>query len=310
MCLTIISLSISSSDMKKLLLHIIIVACLFFVIDRTLGLGLGYLYSISNATDEYKISYTNETTRDSLLFMGSSRCLHHYAPLIFEKELGTSCYNAADWGIKNIYFHYGTLGNILSRYTPKTIIFEVHPCDFQNTPYSGKERAGSLAPYCGMSKECDEMLKLSGNYWSYKLSRVYRYTGSLPNLLTGKFGSMDRSLKGWKPLDGVLDTIGIKAEEYPYPIDQERIDLLERFIKTCKRNDINLFLIVSPMYICSQKDVYKIPRELAAKHQIPFIDHYRDSNFVGHSELFYDFGHLNRKGAEMYSKMVCKDLKR
>ena len=295
--------------MKKLLIHIIIVACLFFVMDRVLGLGLRYLYSISNATDEYKISYTNESTKDSLLFMGSSRCLHHYAPLVFEKELGISCFNAADWGIKNIFFHYGTLGNILSRYTPKAIIFEVHPCDFQETPYSGKERAGSLAPYCGMSKECDEMLKRSGNYWPYQLSWVYRYTGSLPSLLAGEMGNMDRSLKGWKPLDGVLDTVGIKVEEYPYPIDQERINLLERFINDCKQKNIQLSLIVSPMYICSKEEVYKIPRELAAKHRLPFIDHYRDSTFVGHPELFYDLGHLNREGALIYSKIVCEELK-
>ena len=123
-------------------------------------------------------------------------------------------------------------------------------------------------------------------------------------------GNMDRSLKGWKPLDGVLDTIGIKAEEYPFPVDQERIDLLERFIKDCKQKNIQLSLIVSPMYLCSEKDVYKIPRELAEKYQIPFIDHYRDSAFVGHPELFYDFGHLNRKGAEIYSKKICEELKR
>ena len=258
--------------MKKLLLHIIIVVCLFFVMDRVFGIGLKSLYRISNATDEYKISYSNESTYDSLLFMGSSRCLHHYVPSIFEKELGMSCYNAADWGIKNIYYHYGLLGNILSRYTPKTILFEIHPCDFLDTPFSGKERAGSLAPFCGMSDTCDEMLKLSGNYWFYQLSWVYRYTGSFPNLVTGKLGSMDRSLKGWKPLDGVLDTTGVKAEEYPFPIDQERIDLLERFIKDCKQKNIQLSLIVSPMYICTEQDVYKNPRELAAKHHIPFID--------------------------------------
>ena len=154
------------------------------------------------------------------------------------------------------------------------------------------------------------MLKRSGNYWPYQLSWVYRYTGSLPSLLTGKFGSMDRSLKGWKPLDGVLDTVGVKVEEYPFPADQERIELLERFIKDCKDKNIRLSLIVSPMYVCSEKDVFQIPRELAAKHQIPFIDHYRDSTFVGHSELFYDFGHLNRKGSEIYSEMIAKELKR
>ena len=253
--------------MKKLILHIVIVICLFFAFDRTFGLGLRYLYRISNTTDEYKISYSNESTFDSLLFLGSSRCLHHYVPSVFEKELGTTCFNAADWGIKNIYYHYGLLGNILSRYTPKEIVFEVHPCDFLDTPYSGTERAGSLAPFCGMSDTCDE-------------------------------------------IDGILDTTGLVAEEYPFPIKQEKVDLLERFIRDCQQRSIRLSIIVSPMYICTKEDVYKIPRELAFKHQIPFIDHFRDSTFVGHPELFYDFGHLNRKGAIIYSEIISKELKR
>lgn len=294
--------------MKKLLIHIAIVICLFFVIDRALGLGLKFLYNQSNATDEYKISYSNETVQDPLLFFGSSRCMHHYVPAIFEKELGIKCFNTADWGIKNIYYHYGLLGNILSRYTPKTIVFEIHPCDWLATPFSGVERASSLAPYCGMSDACDEMLKLSGKYWPCQLSWVYRYTGSLPNLLTGKLGSMDRSLKGWKPMDGVMDTTGVVAEEYPFPVDTARVALLERFINDCKRNNIQLIITFSPMYVCSKEDVLKFPRELAQKHQLTFIDHYRDSDFVGHPELFYDFGHLNRKGAELFSQKLSKEL--
>ncbi len=295
--------------MKKLLIHIAIVICLFFVFDRTLGLGLKFLYSKSNATDEYKISYSNESTEAPLLFFGSSRCLHHYAPAIFEKELGVECYNTADWGIKNIYYHYGLLGNILSRYTPKTIVFEIHPCDWLATPFSGKERASSLAPYCGMSDACDEMLKQSGKYWPYQLSWTYRYSGSLPNLLTGKLGSMDRSLKGWKPMSGVLDTIGVKAEEYPFPVDQERVALLERFVNDCQQRGIQLIFVESPMYVCSKEDVCKFPRELASKHHIRFIDHYRDSDFVGHAEYFYDFGHLNRHGAELFSKKLSKEIR-
>ena len=294
--------------MKKLLLHIAIIAGLFFVMDRALGFGLRLLYRQSNATDEYKISYTAETTRDSVLFMGSSRCLHHYVPAILEKELGTSCYNAADWGIKNIFYHYGMLGNILKRYTPQAIVFEIHPCDWLATPFSGKERAGSLAPYCGMSDPCDEMLKLTGNYWAYQLSHVYRYTGSFPNLVTGKLGSMDRNLKGWKPMDGVLDTIGVKAEEYPFPVDNERVVLLQRFIHTCQQQHIQLVMAASPMYICSKEDVYRIPRELATQNDVPFLDHYKDSAFVGHAELFFDYGHLNRQGAKRYSAMIGKEL--
>lgn len=295
--------------MKKLLLHIAIITCLFFLFDRAIGYGLKFLYSQSNATDEYKISYSNETTCDPILFFGSSRCLHHYVPAVFEKELGKNCFNAADWGIKNIYYHYGLLGNVLSRYTPETIIFEIHPCDWLNVPFSGIERANSLAPYCGMSDACDEMLKLSGNYWAYQLSMVYRYTGSLPNLLTGKLGSMDRIQKGWKPMDGVMDTTGVIAEEYPFPIDSQRVALLERFIADCQQHHIQLILVESPMFICSKQDVFKFPRDLAAKHHIEFIDHYRDSDFVGHAEYFYDFGHLNRQGAELFSTKLSKELK-
>jgi hypothetical protein len=64
------------------------------------------------------------------------------------------------------------------------------------------------------------------------------------------------------------------------------------------------------MYICSEKDVLKFPRDLAQKHHLTFIDHYRDSSFVGHAEFFYDFGHLNRVGAEKYSKILGKEIKR
>ena len=295
--------------MKKILLHIVIVAGMFFVIDRSMGLGLKFLYNLSDATDEYKISYSNETTRDSILFFGSSRALHHYVPAIFEKKLGNSCYNAADWGIKNIYYHYGLLGNILTRYTPKAIIYEIHPCDWLNTPFSRTERAASLAPYCGMSEACDEMLQLAGKYWPCQLSVVYRFTGSLPNLLTGKLGSMERHLKGWKPMDGIIDTTGVVAEEYPFPMDQQRIALLERFIQDCKKNNIQLILTFSPMYVCSKEDILQYPRELAQKHHLTFIDHYRDTNFVGHAEYFYDFGHLNRQGAERYSHIIAQEIK-
>lgn len=295
--------------MKKILKCILVTACLFFVFDRALGLALKALYHSSNATDEYKISYSNEFTLDSVLFMGSSRCLHHYVPSIFEKELGQSCFNAGDWGIKNIFFHYGLLCNILERYTPRVILLEIHPSEWLDLPFSGTERAGSLAPYCGMSNGCDEMLKLTGNYWAYCFSISYRYTGSVPNLLTGRMGTMDRSLKGWKPLLGQIDTVGVKAEEYPFPLDEQRITLLQRFIDTCKERHIQLYMIVSPMYVCSKEDTFRFPREFAAKNQIPFWDHYRDSVFTGKAELFYDLGHLNKTGAEMFSNIISKELR-
>lgn len=295
--------------MKKLILHILITAALFFVFDRSLGLALQQLYRQSNATDAYKISYSCESTTDSILFMGSSRCLHHFVPQVFEKELNAPCYNAADWGIKNIYFHYGLLSNILERYIPRTIVLEIHPCDWLQTPFSDIERAGSLAPYCGMSKGCDDMLRLAGKYWPYQLSTVYRYTGNFPDLMAGRWGNMDRSLKGWKPLDGQLDTTGVVAEEYPFAQDQQKQEILERFINTCQEKGIRLILTVSPMYVCSKNRPFDFVDILSARHHLPYINHYEDPDFVGHAEYFYDFGHLNRQGAERYSQKFSKELR-
>ena len=106
-----------------------------------------------------------------------------------------------------------------------------------------------------------------------------------------------------------MDTTGVIAEEYPYSIDKEKVALLERFISDCRQRHIQIILVESPMYVCSTLDVFKFPRDLAAKHNMTFLDHYRDPDFVGHAELFYDFGHLNRKGAIKFSTKLSKELR-
>ena len=63
------------------------------------------------------------------------------------------------------------------------------------------------------------------------------------------------------------------------------------------------------MYICTKQDIYKEPRDLAKQYNIPFFDYFRDPLFMGHAELFYDYGHLNREGATIFSQKVSNDLK-
>ncbi|MBR1484672.1 MAG: hypothetical protein IJ612_03145 [Prevotella sp.] len=294
--------------MKKLLITIAATALLFFVADRTLGLALGWLYSRSNATDEYKVSATCTETTAPVLFMGSSRCLHHYVPQVFQQVLGQPCFNAGDWGIKNIYYHYGLLSNVLTRYTPQTIVLEVHPSEWLALPFSGPERAGTLAPYCGMSQGCDSMLRLAGSYWPYRLSHVYRYAGTLPNLVAGRWGPMDRSLGGWRPLDGQIDTVGVEPEQFPFDQDGDRIQLLNRFADLCRQHHIRLVLAVSPMYVCADDDTFAFIRDFGRRRGLTVLDHFRDTAFVGHRDLFFDRGHLNRKGALRFSQVLAKEM--
>ena len=49
---------------------------------------------------------------------------------------------------------------------------------------------------------------------------------------------------------------------------------------------------------------------ISGKFDIPFIDLYNKEYFNQHPELFKDSGHLNDKGANIYTKMIFEEIKR
>ena len=160
--------------MKRFLCWLLMMLVILFGIDRSSSFIMGILYRNSKATNEYKINYVVNKMNQPVIFMGSSRCHHTYIPSIISDTLVLPVYNAGLWGEQNIYFQYGLLCDILSRYTPKVICYEIHPIDFMATPYSGIERISSLSPFIGRSKGCDSLFKLNHIYVEYKISHLYR----------------------------------------------------------------------------------------------------------------------------------------
>lgn len=65
-----------------------------------------------------------EKDKHEILIMGSSRAHHHYVPSIFEDSLGYDCYNAGYDG-NGVILAYPLLENMLNRYKPRLVIFEV-----------------------------------------------------------------------------------------------------------------------------------------------------------------------------------------
>ena len=283
------------------------------IADRAIGYAFKHFYQTTTTTDEDKISTVTLRMNASVVFMGSSRCHHHYIPAIISDTLQKNVYNAGLWGMRNIYFQYGILCNILERYTPQTICLEVHPIDYLQTPFSDIERVGNLAPFINVSTGCDNVLKLAGLYYKYQLSSLYRYNSEFAACLMGNLSA--RSLeadKGYKPLTGQLDiTHGtIKPEEFTFAPDKRKMRYLQAFIDKCKEKKINLIFLYSPMYAVKNKTtLFDIPDSIAQENKIPFINHYRLNSITGQPEYYADYGHLNAKGAKKYSSIIASELK-
>lgn len=298
--------------MKNFAKKLCIIAVLTLIADGLLFFILGFFYRSTTTTDEYKLNTVTSTVNDEVLFMGSSRCHHHYVPSIISDTLETDVYNAGLWGMRNIYFQYGLLSNILERYIPKVICLEIHPIDYLQTPFSDTEKVEPLGPYINLSEGCDEVLKYAGLYYKYQLSRLYRYNSKLPNILVGNLSQ--RSFpgdKGFKQLDGQLDTtLAIVPEKFPFAADERKEHYLQLFIDKCKERGVELILLYSPMFATeTDTQLLDIPARIAKKNGIRFINHYDLKGITGEPAYFHDYGHLNEDGAKRYSAVIASELK-
>jgi len=298
--------------MKRFLMRLLVVITITLLADRVLSYTVKLFYKRTTTTDEYKINTVTYRMNEPIVLMGSSRCHHHYIPSIISDSLQTGVYNAGLWGMHNVYFQYGLLCNILKRYTPRTICLEIHPADYLKTPYSDVETVGNLTPFINYSDGCDAMLKKAGLYNKCQLSHLYRYNSQFANILAGNVSQRSFAAgKGFKVLSGQLDTAfgGSQPEKFPFAPDREKIAYLQIFINKCREKNIQLLFLCSPMYAVEESGLFDIPERLAKKNGIPFINDYYLRDVTGHLEYYYDFGHLNAKGAERYSSIIAHQLK-
>lgn len=298
--------------MNRFIKRLLLIILITFTADRALSYVASFFYSRATTTDEYKMNAVTLNMTDPVVLMGSSRCHHHYIPAVLSDSLHTGVYNAGLWGMRNIYFQYGLLCNILERYTPHTICLEIHPIDYLQTPFSTIETVAKLSPYVNYSKGCDEVLKKAGLYYKFQLSHLYRYNSEFASILTGNL--TERSFaadKGYKRLTGQLDTTygEIKPEKFPYTVDTAKVHYLQAFINQCKARKITLIFLFSPMYAVEKSTVINIPYQIARKNNIPFLNHYYLKGISGHAAYYFDPGHLNEAGAVKYSSIISHELK-
>jgi len=296
--------------MKKFILSFVFIIVGLFVVDRIGGVGMSWVNGHTKDVLGPKLQYLRQDIHEDVVLMGASRCHHHYLPSILSQTLRMSVYNAGIGGSNNIFSHYMVLCHILARHTPKIICLEVMTTDYcqQSDAFNA---LSFFAPLFGYNESADSIYRLTGYYYKYHLSHLYRYNAKASsNLLGLVLNRQSGNDNGYIPLP--------KPNQFPKKptieearndIDSLKIRYIQRFADICHERGIKLIFMVSPKFTTVDSSHYNILKDIAKKNGIPFLDYHTCRLYHNHAEYFKDISHLWDEGARLFSWLFANDLK-
>ena len=284
---------------------------LIITADWFVGFILAHLYKRSEDITISKIRYTLYETEEDVLIFGSSRAQHHYIPDILVEGTNSTSFNCGLGG-QPLAFSLVQISETLRRYKPQTIILDVTP-DFR-FDLDSDPRLKTLGPYYKTDTLVKEILLDNGSKLEKLkfLSSIYPYNGMLADIVLAYIYVPDVSIKGYIPSPpGTIDPNWLpeedSADNQEIPRKQEMY--LNRIAEICNKDDINLWIIISPLYRTTVEE-QKISSQIkvfAENNNIHLIDFSLHDEFSDY-QLFKDHLHLTTSGAEKFTIMVRDSL--
>lgn len=303
----------------RFLLSSIIVLCAVIAIDFVSGKVLGWMLpQISPRTAVGKTEFALNEVSTPVVIVGSSRASHHYVTQMVEDSLGLEAYNV---GRDGCYLGYNicVINSILDRYSPEIIIWE----NSSSSLYAGSDDPlESLYPYYGNNPWVTEVVN-SGENGSVRLclrSSLYRYNSMIIRVTMRWFGKSDGIDidKGYDPLVPkkwiVREDAGQESKCNDL-LDSHKVAMLEDIFQKAQTRGVKLIMAESPIYSDSYAGEPSLSlaetevEKLAVEYGVRYIDNRGMREFVGHPEYFNDRTHLNRTGAELYTRLFLEQLK-
>jgi hypothetical protein len=299
--------------MPNRFLKILIFVSIVVLFDKLVGATCEQLYYRSNDNNIYRLCYTLNAAREDILIFGSSRAQHHFIPRIINKNTGLSSYNCG-FGGEGLLFSLIQLNEALKRYKPKLIVLEVSP-NILIDPES-HQKLKLLLPFSNRDPLIFDALT-SGEFFERVklLSAIYPYNSTIASLITGGFKKNIDTLKGFLPLDGKIDTLGltdkINSQISTSVIPTERLNALKEFITLCTNHNIKIAVVVSPVYQTNgnlDKMTEQVEKTCVDFKNVHFLN-YSTSNIYHWPDYFKDNLHLNAEGARIFSEDISLKLK-
>jgi len=257
-----------------------------------------------------------------IFIYGSSRAVVQISPAILSDQLGKSCYNLGVDGFNfwTQYFRHQEAAKYATK--PQIILQSV---DISTLSHKEQFYKAQFLPYMFQKESIESFAKLypDFSYFDFRLPLV-RYYGNhtaIFHALKLFFVDQPQELgrnRGYRGQDiewrDDLANAKKKMETFEARIDSSCIKLFEGYLRDCLAKNIKVILIYTPEYIEGQrfvknrKEVLQIYNDLSTRYGIPFLDYSADSISFNRN-LFYNSGHLNKRGSEHFTHILAGDVK-
>lgn len=272
-------------------------------------------YSTWNAIVDGKLN-------SEILIYGSSRAWTHFDTKIIEDSLKQRTYNL---GIDGSAFKLQNLRHVLAlknNTKPKLIIYSVDAWTIQEGNLYNSDQ---FLPYMLWDKNFfNYTSKYEGfNYFDYKIPLI-RYYGKFEAIKTAiqmiisPNNNIVERIKGYqgqtKPWNNDFENAKNSITKFVIKSDKHIVELFDNYLKECKEQNIEVILVYSPIFIegqeflQNQKQVINTFEILAKNNDFLFMNFSKDE-ICFDKKYFYNSTHLNKTGAELFTKKLCNQMK-
>jgi len=298
--------------MKKVILYIIGIIICIVLADITIGFCSKYYIKNYPLVGRYQpLDRLIKEVDDDIILIGNSAILNSVNPKIIEDSLSLTCYNGGITG-QGVFFFETIIDCILQRHTPKMIVIGLRPEEVGGS--LGEGIYDVLKPYYGMgySSIDNHFNEVCGFDRILLHSNLLRYnTIWVRVLLYMMFDSTSYPGNGFMPKDKPSRIPELKQIAKCEEPVRAKIECIERIIRKCKSMHTQIIICFPPNLLIFDKEeipCVKVIKDLCKKYKVPSIIDYNNRYYLSNPELFYDNGHLNKKGADIYSQEISHTL--
>lgn len=309
-------------NFKKIILHTVLL--IFFVIIILICSTLPYFGGESYYYQDYKVRKSLSGKLDTLV-IGSSHALRSIKPTVLNEKLNTKAYNLSS-PLMSMYGRYVMLEKEINRNPIKTVYFEISynalTLDRKTLGLEGDlyvlgrfdnvfERinffTNAFTPDEYKKVLSDVIVRSRNSFFTHNTIKQYETFGYLPMPSNNQLLSDEtkEKIKNTK----LLDT----------KIKEESLNYFDKIIKLCKRNNIRVILVVTPvtekmiLEYNNLDDIFFQYIALAKKYNCEYYDFNLDKNRVklySEETSFYDNTHMSDSGAEVFSNRLTEIIKK
>ncbi len=314
--------------MKKFLIRLFV----FLTPVALASVGLDYFISQklkSSKTHAYReYSVWNDILSDNIntdgLILGSSRAWRHINPKVMQDSLGFSFYNLGMDGQHFPMQHWRYARFIQKNKKPGVLIYSLDYFMLQDN--KGLFNKDQFLPYMLHNKEMESFLVHYSGFdkLDFRIPLV-RYIGSYKALLHATKITLFPKQRGGGRVNGFyaenkkwnkdFELAKASMKKYRAEVDLQVVNQFNSFIKKSISEKNKIVLVYSPEYyegqlfVENRDEIMASFKNIAEQNHIPFLDYSSDS-ISYQKALFYNTTHLNKAGADIFSKKLASDLKR